>query len=98
MSIKHTVEDETAIERTHPTFFPLLEQWEQHAQAIQRLRVGEAFIRLPNDTVHRVRTPTLPRITVAPERLNAVRKHYLRAYFRPVPWVERGLGESPVSA
>src|SRR5512146_3186070 len=85
LSIKHTVEDETAEERTHPTFFPLLEQWEQHAQAIQTLGAGEAFVRLPNDTVDRVRTPTLLRITVAPERLAAVREHYLRAYFRPVP-------------
>src|SRR5512144_1679370 len=28
MSVKHTVADETVVERTHPTFFPLLEQWE----------------------------------------------------------------------
>ena len=96
MSVKHTVENEAAEERTHPTFFPLLEQWEQHAQAIQRLRVGEAFVRLPTDTVHRVRTPTLPRITVAPERLAAVREHYLHAYFRPCQGMGQPSGESPI--
>jgi hypothetical protein len=97
MSVKHTVENEAAEERTHPTFFPLLEQWEQHAQAIQTLKVGQAFIRLPTDTVRQVHTPTLPRITVAPERMAAMREHYLRAYFRPMPRMGGSLGESPVS-
>src|SRR5512146_3075581 len=84
MSVKHTVDDEAAVERTHPTFFPLLEQWEQHAQAIQTLKVGEAFLRLPNDRVHRVKTPTLPAVTVSFERLAAVQEYYLQRYFRAV--------------
>src|SRR5512144_2028634 len=85
MSVKHTVADQAAEGRTHPTFFPLLEQWERHTQAIQTLKVGQAFIRLPDDSVHRVHTPTLPRITVAPQRLAAVRESYLHAHFRPMP-------------
>jgi hypothetical protein len=71
-------------QRSHPTFFPLLEQWEQHAQAIQRLRVGEAFIRLPNDSVRRIKTPSLPAIAVFPEQVAAVQEYYLQQYFRPV--------------
>ena len=47
--------------------------------------MGQAFIRLPDDSVHRVHTPTLPRITVTPERLAAVRESYLHAHFRPMP-------------
>src|SRR5512144_3324685 len=85
MSVKHTVENETAVERTHPTFFPLLEQWEQHAQAIQTLGVGEAFVRLPNDTVRRVKTPTLPAVAVSQGQLTAVQEYYLKQYFRAVP-------------
>src|SRR5512144_1572236 len=85
MSVKHTVEDEDAVERTHPTFFPLLEQWEQHAQAIQTLGVGEAFIRLPDDSVRRVKTPTLPAVAVSQGQLTAVQEYYLQRYFRPVP-------------
>src|SRR5512144_1358981 len=85
LAVKHTVSDQTAEGRTHPTFFPLLEQWERHTQAIQTLRTGQAFIRLPDDTVHRVHTPTLPRIIVTPERLTAVRESYLHAHFRPMP-------------
>src|SRR5512143_875702 len=85
MSVKHTVENEEAVERTHPTFFPLLEQWEQHAQAIQRLKVGEAFVRLPDDRVRRVKTPTLPVAAASSRQLAAVQEHYLQEYFRPVP-------------
>src|SRR5512146_1717715 len=85
LAVKHTVSDQTAEGRTHPTFFPLLEQWERHTQAIQTLRTGQAFVRLPDDSVHRVHTPTLPRITVTPQRLAAVRESYLHAHFRPMP-------------
>src|SRR5512135_1982226 len=85
LSVKHTVADEAAVERTHPTFFPLLEQWEQHTQAIQALRVGQAFIRMRDDTVRRGRTPSPPNVSVPPERLQAVQQHYLHAHFRPVP-------------
>src|SRR5512142_1758984 len=85
LSVKHTVADEEAVERTHPTFFPLAEQWETYTQAIQSLRTGQAFIRLPNDTVRRVATPTLPAVTVSTTQLAAVRQHYLATYFRPLP-------------
>src|SRR3712207_2044394 len=60
MEVKHLVEDDKAEERTHPSYLSLAEQWEYHVQQIQRLRVGEAFIRLMDDTVHKLRTPQLP--------------------------------------
>src|SRR5512143_2731915 len=89
LAVKHTVTDQVAEERTHPTFFPLLEQWERHIQAIQRLRVGVAFIRLPDDIVHRIKTPTLPTVAVSPQQLTALRESYLRTYFRLIPPVDR---------
>src|SRR5512144_2360769 len=89
LAVKHTVADQAAEGRTHPTFFPLLEQWERHTQAIQTLKVGQAFIRLPDDSVHRVKTPTLPTVAVSPQQLTAVRESYLRTYFRPIPPVDR---------
>jgi hypothetical protein len=88
MRVKHTVDDAAAVERTHPTFLPLLEQWERQTQAIQTLKVGQAFIRVPDDTVHRVATPTLPTVAVAAARLGAIRESYLRTYFRPTPPVD----------
>src|SRR5512135_80267 len=71
LSIKHRVEDETALERTHPTYFSLGEQWEAHVQAIQALKTGQAFLRLPDDRVVKVDTPRLPAVTVNPARLAA---------------------------
>jgi hypothetical protein len=84
MEVKHVVEDEQAEERTHPNYLSLPEQWEYHVQQIQRLRVGEAFIRLMDDTVHKLRTPTLPPLTVSRHKLQAVRDQYLTRYFAPV--------------
>jgi Type IV secretion-system coupling protein DNA-binding domain len=79
MEVKHLVEDENAEERSHPAYMSLAEQWEKQVQAIQRLRVGEAFVRLADDSVHRVRTRTLPRI--GEQTLDHIRQRYLESYF-----------------
>jgi hypothetical protein len=81
MEVKHLVEDERAEERSHPAYMSLPEQWEKQVQAIQRLKVGEAFVRLADDSIHKVRTRTLPRI--AEQALEHVRERYLQAYFKP---------------
>lgn len=80
------------MERTHPTFFPLQEQWEQHTQAIQALRIGKAFIRLSSDRVQRVRTPTLSAVQPDPHDLADVQAYYRDTYFRPFP-----SGEQPTT-
>lgn len=99
MKVKHVVADEQAEERTHPTFEPLLEQWERHIQAIQRLKVGEAFIRLPDDTVHKVRTTRLPPLSPVGEQLQEVQETYVNRYFEAVAenqlGVHRELAEPP---
>jgi hypothetical protein len=84
MEIKHAVEDEHAEERTHPAYSSLAEQWERQVQAIQRLGIGEAFIRLADDSVHQVRTSTLPPLGSGLEQLRAVREAYLARYFAPL--------------
>src|SRR3712207_1525504 len=81
MKVKHMVEDQKAEERSHPSYLSLPEQWERQVQAIQRLRAGEAFIRLQDDSVRRVHTMTLPHLTVPRQQLNAVRSTYLKRYF-----------------
>src|SRR4051794_33990630 len=83
MEVKHLVEDEKAEERTHPSYLSLPEQWEHQVQAIQRLGIGEAFIRLMDDSVHKLRTPTLPPLTVTRPQLQPVRDRYLAKYFVP---------------
>jgi hypothetical protein len=85
MEVKHTVEDDQAEERSHPAYMSLPEQSEKQVQAIQRLRVGEAFVRLADDSIHKLRTRTLPRVSVSAARLAAVRRTYLERYFVPAP-------------
>jgi hypothetical protein len=85
MEVKHLVEDERAEERSHPAYMSLPEQWEKQVQAIQRLRVGEAFVRLVDDSVHKIRTKTLPKIGNAVVPIDEVRQEYLRRYFVEVP-------------
>ena len=57
LSVKHEVHDEQAIERTHPSYYSLAEQWEHYVQAIQTLKTGQAYLRLPDDRVVKVQTP-----------------------------------------
>src|SRR4051795_7341771 len=90
MEVKHTVDDEKAEERTHPSYFSLPEQWEYHVQQIQRLAVGEAFIRLMDDSMHKLRTRQLPPLTIPKKQVQNVRQTYLDRYFsadqvRPAP-------------
>jgi hypothetical protein len=83
MEVKHTVDDERAEERTHPNYFSLPEQWEYQVQQIQNLGVGEAIIRLMDDSVHKLKTPKLPTLTVSKSQLQTVRDGYLTRYFAP---------------
>jgi Type IV secretion-system coupling protein DNA-binding domain len=84
MQVKHIVEDEKAEERSHPAYLTLPEQWEKQVQAIQRLGIGHAFIRLPDDSVHTVKTASLPAVTVPKEAVAVVRQRYLERYFEPM--------------
>jgi hypothetical protein len=84
MEVKHLVDDDKAEERTHPTYLSLPEQWERHVQGIQRLKVGQAYVRLPDDTVHKIDTPTLPRLATELEQLQEVQETYLSRYFEPI--------------
>jgi hypothetical protein len=84
MQVKHLVEDDKAEERSHPAYLSLPEQWEKQVQDIQRLGIGQAFIRLPDDSVHTVKTATLPQVTVSKEAVDIVRYRYLERYFESI--------------
>jgi hypothetical protein len=84
MEVKHVVEDDKAEERTHPNYFTLPEQWEYQVQQIQNLGVGEGIFRLMDNSVHKIKTPTLPTVTISRHQLQLVRDQYLTRYFEPV--------------
>src|SRR3954467_5493291 len=85
MKVKHIVEDGKAEERSHPAYLSLPEQWEKQVQAIQRLGIGQAFIRLPDDSVPTVHKTVLPPVTVPKEAIDVVRRRYIERYFEPLP-------------
>ncbi|WP_055525853.1 type IV secretory system conjugative DNA transfer family protein [Streptomyces graminilatus] len=87
-AVKHVVADQAAEERTHPAYYALQEQWEKVVQSIQQLRVGEAYVRLPDDRVQRIHTPRLPELPVVPGELAAVERYYLDRYFEPASPIE----------
>src|SRR5581483_6520370 len=94
MHIKHEVKDEVALERTHPTFFSLAEQWEYWVQALQELRPRQAYIahhtdawwrrvlHRPTRRVVKVKTLSVPDPTTDRESLARVEDYYLRTCFR----------------
>src|SRR4051812_25827207 len=84
MEVKHVVEDEQAEERSHPAYSSLPEQWEKQIQDIQRLAVGEAFVRLADDSIHKLRTKTLPQINIGRVQLDLIRRKCVNRYFVPM--------------
>jgi hypothetical protein len=82
MRVKHLVKDEEAGKRSHPSYAPMQEQWERIIQQIQYLKTGHAFVRLPNDSVRKIKTNKLPHKKGGTERmLSTVKEEYLHRYF-----------------
>ncbi len=74
-AVKHEVTDETAKERTHPVFDPLIEQFEVFTQTIQRLRQRHVLIKLPEqERVIELTTPTVPRRRLSSAQLEQMKR------------------------
>jgi hypothetical protein len=82
LSVKHEVADGAAVDRTHPVFFSLAEQWEAQVQAIQDLKPRQALVRRPNGQVAAIQSMNVPDPRVNPDLLAEVEEYYLRACFR----------------
>jgi hypothetical protein len=85
LSVKHEVRDESAVERTHPAFYSLPEQWERWTQAVVGLKKRSAFVKHPNGRVVKVQSLPMPDPNVDAERVATVEERYLRACFAPAP-------------
>ena len=95
--VKHLVADEGALERTHPLFYSLPEQWEELVAQLQELRTREAYVAQTNvpplpwpwglvwkrspRRIQRLRTPAMPDPPVNAARLAAVEAQYLQQCF-----------------
>lgn len=86
--VKHTVEDETALERTHPIFWGVHEQFEDMARKLEELLPREAYIKLPKGsrtTVIKFRTITIPKPRATWETIQTLRDYYAELLLSPFP-------------
>lgn len=85
LSVKHKVNDEDAIKRTHPTFYSLPEQWERWTQDVVSLKKRYAFVKHPDGRVIKVQSLAVPDPRVDEARVAAIEERYLQACFAPAP-------------
>jgi hypothetical protein len=83
LQVKHEVENEYAVEKTHPVFYNLAEQWQSFAEYLQDLPPRHFALKLRGQKVKAGKTRTLPVPRVDPKELLEVEQEYLRRYFRP---------------
>jgi hypothetical protein len=81
LQVKHEVTDEYAVEKTHPVFYNLAEQWQSYAEYLQDLPPRHFALKLRGQKVKAGKTRTLPVPRVDPKELLEVEQEYLRRYF-----------------
>jgi hypothetical protein len=82
MQVKHQVTDEYAVEKTHPVFYNLAEQWQSFAEYLQDLPPRHFALKIRGQKVKAGKTRNLPAPRVDPQELGEVEQEYLRRYFR----------------
>jgi hypothetical protein len=82
LHIKHEVPDEYAVEKTHPVFYNLVEQWQDFTEYLQDLPPRHFALKLRGHKVKAGRTRNLPPPRVDPKELLEVEQEYLQRYFR----------------
>src|ERR671914_1762569 len=89
MQVKHEVTDEYAVEKTHPVFYNLAEQWQRFAEYLQDLPPRHFALKLRGQKVKAGKTRNLPTPRVDPKELLEVEQEYLHRYFRSKQEIER---------
>jgi hypothetical protein len=85
LQVKHEVADEYAVEKTHPVFYNLAEQWQGFTEYLQDLPPRHFVLKLRGQKVKVGKTLHLPKPKVDPKALAEVEQEYLRRYFRSKP-------------
>ena len=93
-AVKHEVRDDSAKERTHPVFDPLIEQFESFTQTLQRLRPRHAVVKLADrERVHHVRIPSVPPSQVSGDHLERVKRALSAAVGKPYAVLEEEIAQ-----
>jgi Icc-related predicted phosphoesterase len=82
LQVKHEVVDEYAVEKTHPVFYSLPEQWQTFTEYLQDLPPRHFVLKVRGQKVKAGKTRHLPEPKVEPKELIEVEQEYLRRYFR----------------
>jgi hypothetical protein len=82
LQVKHEVADEYAVERTHPVFYNVAEQWQGFTEYLQDLPPHHFVLKVRGQKVRVGKTRHLPAPKVDPKELLEVEQEYLRRYFR----------------
>jgi hypothetical protein len=101
LQVKHEVTDEYAVEKTHPVFYNLAEQWQGFTEYLQDLPPRHFVLKLRGHKVRVGKTLDLPKPKVDPKELLEVEQEYLRRYFRSQQEIERASDDAravPVSS
>jgi hypothetical protein len=80
--VKHEVEDEVAVERSHPMFFSLQETFEGWAQALEELEPREAFVKIGGKTF-KMKTLTHAPTRTGLDELARLKARYGQLLLRP---------------
>jgi hypothetical protein len=97
LQVKHEVADEYAVEKTHPVFYSVTEQWQSITQYLQDLPERHFALKLRKHKVKAGKTLYLPKPQVDPQELLAVEQEYLRRYFRSKQGIEQAWRAPAVS-
>jgi hypothetical protein len=89
LQVKHEVADEYAVEKTHPVFYSVTEQWQSFTAYLQDLPERHFALKLRKHKVKAGKTLYLPKPQVDPQELSAVEQEYLRRYFRSKQEIEQ---------
>jgi hypothetical protein len=95
LQVKHEVPDEYAVEKTHPVFYNLAEQWQDFTEYLQDLPPRHFALKIRGQKVKAGKTRTLPSPRVDPQELLEVEQEYLRRYFRSKQEIAPVSAETP---
>jgi hypothetical protein len=82
LQVKHEVTDEYAVEKTHPVFYSLPEQWQTFTEYLQDLPPRHFALKVRGHKFKVGKTIHLPDPQADPKELLEVEQEYLRRYFR----------------
>jgi hypothetical protein len=89
LHVKHEVTDAYAVEKTHPVFYSVMEQWQRFTEYLQDLPPRHFVLKVRGQKVKIGKTLHLPKPHVDPKELGEVEQEYVRRYFRAKQEIEQ---------